>query len=63
MLCYLDRTFCCNPDCDNSCNRKLTDHVREAAKEAGLPLSLSDFHTKDINYIENNIIDFPKTNY
>lgn len=33
MLCYLDRTFCNNPNCTCDSSRKLTDEVREAAKK------------------------------
>lgn len=48
MMCYKDRTYCSNPDCDNSCGRKFTDQDRiNAIKWWGsddFPLCVSDFH-------------------
>lgn len=41
MICYHDRTFCISPNC--TCGRKLTDHIREAAKKAGLPVAMAYF--------------------
>jgi hypothetical protein len=32
MICYLDRTFCVSPNCENKCGRKLTDEIRQAAR-------------------------------
>ena len=51
MIGYRDRTWCCNPECDNSCGRKFTveDHLR-AIKwwgEEGYPIAFADFHKKD----------------
>lgn len=25
MICFMDRTFCCSPNCTNECGRKMTD--------------------------------------
>lgn len=32
MVCYLDTTFCCSPDCVGKCGRRLSPEVLEAAK-------------------------------
>jgi hypothetical protein len=32
-MCYRDRTFCVSPNCQNKCGSKLTDEIREAARQ------------------------------
>lgn len=42
MLCYRDQTFC-KSDCQNKlCSALLTDAVRQAAADYGLPVSMMD---------------------
>lgn len=51
MICYLDKTFCCNPDCTCGEYRRLTDEVRAAAdkwwaafgSDDPAPIAVSDF--------------------
>jgi hypothetical protein len=43
MLSYKDKTFCVSDDCNNDCDRKLTDEIKEGAKKSGLPLSVGYF--------------------
>lgn len=33
MMCYLDKTFCVSPQCENKCHRKLTPEIEKAADE------------------------------
>lgn len=48
MLCFKDRTWCSNPDCDNSCGRKFTEKDRKDAIEwwggENPPIAFADFH-------------------
>ena len=42
-LCYKDRTFCGNPNCDNSCGRQITKEEEEHARQINLPIAFADF--------------------
>jgi hypothetical protein len=48
MLCYLDKTFCISPNCENKCGRKLTEEIIADAnkwwgKPSGAPIAMSSF--------------------
>lgn len=44
MLCYLDRAFCSDTQCQrDDCDRKLTFEVLEEAGKLNLPVALMDF--------------------
>ncbi len=47
MICYLDRTFCSSPNCENKCGRKLTEEIIEGAKKwwgsDDAPIAMSNF--------------------
>ncbi len=47
MMCYLDRTFCASPNCQNKCGVKLTDEIKEGANKwwgkEGAPIAQSYF--------------------
>jgi hypothetical protein len=49
MMCYLDKTFCASPHCENKCGRKLTPEILKAADkwwgkgEGEAPIAMSYF--------------------
>lgn len=47
MICYMDRTWCASPNCQNKCGRKMTDEDHERALAwwggADYPVSMSYF--------------------
>ena len=52
MICYKDMTFCV-VSCGNSdCYRRLTQAVREAAIEFGLPTAQCEMKTDDCGWVE-----------
>lgn len=33
MFCFKDRSYCCSPDCENECGRKMTDEEKQQLKK------------------------------
>ena len=48
MICYMDRSFCISPNCENKCGRKLTDEVRDGARRKRLPICTGYFCDKPV---------------
>lgn len=47
MICYKDRAWCSNPNCDNKCGRQFTEEDHKAAVRwwgsEDYPISVADF--------------------
>lgn len=47
MICFLDRTFCNSPTCENRCGRQLTDDIKKRAEKwwggPGAPIAVGNF--------------------
>lgn len=50
MICYMDKTFCVSEECENKCDRQLTEEIKRAADALDLPISCARFCEEEISY-------------
>ena len=48
MICYKDKTFCVSKCVNKDCQIRLTDKIKEDARDFGLPITMSDFRCQNL---------------
>ena len=48
MICYKDATYCGSANCQNACNRQISEADLESARRLGLPIAYALFCTDEL---------------